>query len=72
MHQGSGNAHKTAPARRGMKYTRIGIPPDDAQFLETRKFQVTEIARIYRIPPHMLADLERRRSRTSSTRASNS
>ena len=43
----------------GMDYTRIGIPPDDAQFIETRKFQITEVARIFNIPPHMLRDLEK-------------
>lgn len=43
----------------GMKYEKIGIPPEDSQFLETRKFQVNEIARWFRIPPHMLGDLER-------------
>lgn len=42
-----------------MSYERIGIPPDDAQFLETRRFQISEIARIYNIPPHMLRDLEK-------------
>ncbi len=59
MHQGLQNQHRIAILEEGMKYTQIGIPPGDAQFLETRKFQVQEIARIYRIPPHMLADLER-------------
>lgn len=43
----------------GMDYTRIGIPPEDAQFIETRKFTRSEIAAIYKIPPHMLADLEK-------------
>lgn len=43
----------------GMDYTRIAIPPNDAQFLETRKFQITEVARIFNIPPHMLRDLEK-------------
>jgi len=43
----------------GLKYKRIGVPPNEAQFLETRKFQVTEVARIYNIPPHMLRDLEK-------------
>ena len=42
-----------------MKYTAIGIAPEQAQFLETRKFQINEIARIFRVPPHMLADLEK-------------
>ena len=43
----------------GMKYQQIGIPPEEAQFLETRKFQLDEIARFYRIPPHMIGDLEK-------------
>ena len=42
-----------------MKYTPIGISPEQAQFLETRKFQVNEIARIFRVPPHMVGDLEK-------------
>ena len=42
-----------------MKYQQIGIPPEEAQFLETRKFQLDEIARLYRIPPHMIGDLEK-------------
>lgn len=42
-----------------MTYERISIPPEDAQFIATRKFQKTEIATIYDIPPHMIADLER-------------
>lgn len=43
----------------GMTYERISIPPEDAQFIATRKFQKTEIATIYGVPPHMIADLER-------------
>ena len=43
----------------GMKYTPISISPEQAQFLETRKFQINEIARIFRIPPHMIGDLEK-------------
>lgn len=58
-HTGLENAHRLAILEEGLKYTQIGIPPEDAQFLETRKFQVSEIARIFRIPPHMLADLDR-------------
>ena len=42
-----------------MKYQQIGIPPEEAQFLETRKFQINEIARLYRIPPHMIGDLDK-------------
>ena len=42
-----------------MKYTPISVSPEQAQFLETRKFQINEIARIFRIPPHMIGDLEK-------------
>ena len=42
-----------------MKYTPISIAPEQAQFLETRKFQIDEIARIFRVPPHMIGDLEK-------------
>ena len=55
---GSGNAGKVAVLEEGMKYTSISIPPEQAQFLETRKFQTDEIARLFRIPPHMIGDLE--------------
>ena len=53
------NSHKVAVLEEGMKYTPISIPPNEAQFLETRKFQINEIARIFRIPPHMVGDLEK-------------
>ena len=56
---GSGNANKVAVLEEGMKYTPISISPEQAQFLETRKFQINEIARIFRIPPHMVGDLEK-------------
>ena len=56
---GSGNAHKVAVLEEGMKYTPISISPNEAQFLETRKFQINEIARIFRVPPHMVGDLEK-------------
>ena len=56
---GSGNANKIAVLEEGMKYTPIAISPEQAQFLETRKFQIDEIARIFRIPPHMIGDLEK-------------
>ena len=58
-YQGSGNAHKVAVLEEGMKFQSIGIPPEQAQFLETRKFQINEIARIFRVPPHMVGDLEK-------------
>lgn len=56
---GLGNAHKPLLLEGGAEYNRINIPLDDAQFLSTRKFQKGEIASIYRIPPHMVGDLER-------------
>ena len=55
---GSNNAGKVAILEEGMKYQAIGIPPEEAQFLETRKFQVSEIARLYHVPPHMIGELE--------------
>lgn len=59
VYRGTNNAHKIAVLEEGMKYQQIGIPPEEAQFLETRKFQINEIARLYRIPPHMVGDLEK-------------
>ena len=56
---GSQNANKGAVLEEGMKYTPISISPEQAQFLETRKFQINEIARIFRVPPHMVGDLEK-------------
>lgn len=56
---GSGNANMIAVLEEGMKYTPISISPEQAQFLETRKFQIDEIARIFRVPPHMIGDLEK-------------
>jgi len=61
---GLSNSHGTAILEEGMKYEKIGLDPEAAQFLQSRKFQVNEIARIFRIPPSYLADLE-----NSSTRA---
>lgn len=57
--QGSANAHKVVVLEENMKYQPIGISPEQAQFLETRKFQINEIARIFRVPPHMVGDLEK-------------
>ena len=56
---GSSNSNKVAVLEEGMKYTPISIAPNEAQFLETRKFQINEIARIFRVPPHMVGDLEK-------------
>ena len=56
--RGLENAHGVPVLEGGAKYTPVGIAPEDAQFLETRKFQRSEIAAIYRVPPHMIGDLE--------------
>lgn len=58
-HQGFEKAHRVAILEEGMKPEKLGVSNDDAQFLETRKFQATDIARIFRVPPHMIADLDR-------------
>ena len=59
VYQGSSNAHRVAVLEEGMKFQSIGIPPEQAQFLETRKFQIEEICRIFRVPPHLVASLDR-------------
>lgn len=55
---GSANSGKVAILEEGLKFERISMPNNDAQFLESRKFQVAEICRIYRVPPHLVGDLE--------------
>jgi HK97 family phage portal protein len=57
--QGSGNSHRISVLEEGMKFHPMSMPPEEAQFLQTRKFQLSEICRIYRVPPHMIADLDR-------------
>ena len=56
---GLSNAHRVAILEEGMKWHQMGLPPEDAQFLETRKFQTAEIARLFRVPPYMIGDVER-------------
>ncbi len=56
-HKGVDKAHKFVVLDEGMDFTPAGVPPEDAQFLETRQFQVTEVARMFGIPPHKIADL---------------
>ena len=63
------NAHKTRIIEEGMKVEQIGIPPEEAQFLETR-FQAQEVARLFRMPPHKIGLLENATFSTSSTRLS--
>lgn len=59
VYGGTKNVGKIALLEEGVKYQQIAIPPEEAQFLETRKFQIDEIARLYRVPPHMIGDLEK-------------
>ncbi|OAS21146.1 phage portal protein [Paenibacillus oryzisoli] len=58
-YEGLGKSHRLMLLEEGLKFEKNTIPPNDAQFLETRKFQLTDIARIFRVPPHMVGDLER-------------
>ncbi|MCP3669089.1 MAG: phage portal protein, partial [Gammaproteobacteria bacterium] len=58
-YQGLSNAHGTPLLEDGAKLVRVGVPPEEAQFLETRKFQVEDIARIYGVPLHMLSSTEK-------------
>ena len=55
---GSANANRVAILEEGLHFERISMPNNEAQFLETRKFQVSEICRIFRVPPHLVGDLE--------------
>lgn len=59
MHAGPDAAHRVAIFDDGADFQELGINPEDSQLLATRKFSVTEIARIFRVPPHMIGDLER-------------
>ncbi|MBL4761407.1 MAG: phage portal protein [Gammaproteobacteria bacterium] len=58
-HRGARKSNKVEYLDKGLTYESLGIPPDQAQFLETRKFQLKEMCRWFRVPPHKLADLER-------------
>jgi len=55
---GSSNSNRVAILEEGMRFEPIAIPNNEAQFLETRKFQVDEICRIFRVPPHLVGNLE--------------
>ncbi len=57
--KGLGKSHSVALLEEGMKASPVGIPPEDAQFIETQKFSVTDMARWLNIPPHMIMDLEK-------------
>jgi HK97 family phage portal protein len=57
--QAGANRSKTGILEYGMKFHEVGITNEDSQFIETRKFSIAEIARLFRIPPHMIGDLEK-------------
>jgi HK97 family phage portal protein len=59
MYSGPANAYRTAILPGGVKASNLQINGKDAQFLETRKFQRSEIAMLFRVPPHMIGELER-------------
>jgi HK97 family phage portal protein len=59
VHQGPDRAHRFLALYEGAKYERLGIPPNDAQFLETREFQIEEVCRWFNVPPHKLKHLKR-------------
>lgn len=58
VYGGANNAHKVAVLEEGMSYKPISLPPEDSQFLSTREFGVDEICRIFRVPPHLVQDLQ--------------
>ncbi|EJK8625900.1 phage portal protein [Morganella morganii] len=58
-HQGLANAHKPMILEMGLKWQQISMTSEDAQFLETRKFQLEEICRIFRVPLHMIQNTDR-------------
>lgn len=57
-HQGLGNSNRVAVLEEGLEWQTIGVPPEDAQFLETRAFQRSEICSLFRVPPHMVGIVE--------------
>ena len=59
FNNGIDNSHRVAILDAGLDYQSLGIKQCDAQYIETQKFSIAEIARIFNVPPHMLADLER-------------
>lgn len=58
-HKGLSQAHRVAVLEEGLTWQQVGMSAEDSQFLQTRKFQLSEVARAFRVPPHMIGDLER-------------
>ncbi|HXF71502.1 MAG TPA: phage portal protein [Actinomycetota bacterium] len=59
LHEGAKRAHVVGLLEGGMDWVKVGVSPEEAQFLELRRFQVADIARMFRVPPHMIGDVER-------------
>lgn len=59
LYQGTKNANRVGVLEENIAVEKLSVPPEDAQFLQTRQHNITEISRWYRVPPHMLADLTR-------------
>lgn len=59
VYGGLGKSHMVMLLEEGMKIEKVGIPPEDSQFLESRQFQIPEVARWFNLPPHKLKDLTR-------------
>jgi len=59
LHAGGANSHRVALLEAGLKWEAIGVPPDDSQFLQSREFQIIEIARWFNLPPTKLKDLSK-------------
>jgi len=58
-HTGLGNAHRPMILEMGLQWKAMGMSSEDSQFLETRKFQLEEICRLFRVPMHMLQNTDR-------------
>lgn len=56
IHGGADSANDVAVLAEGTTFTQVSVPPDDAQFLQTRGFQVADVARFFGIPPHLIGD----------------
>ena len=59
LHAGGANSHRVALLEAGLKWESIGVPPDDSQFLQSREFQIIEVARWFNLPPNKLKDLSK-------------
>lgn len=58
-HRGIDQSHRVAVLEEGMNWEAVGLPPQDAQWLETRRYQELDICRFFGVPPHMIGNLER-------------